>query len=430
MQRSSESIGAIAGALAKAQAELTNPEKSLTATIRSPFPREGDRTFRYASLSSGLDIVRKALGKHEIATVQTTSIDPESGLIRLTTVIAHSSGEWVSSDWPVCPISETAAPHKMGAALTYARRYALFTLVGIAGEDDLDAPDLPVTDLPEGPASPGLSGKMNGQAEAAPIPSAAVRGAASHRNAKPRAALLDAEASSVLAQRLASEIASLGSMEAAIERARTSLGPKNTLTAGDAGSVEAAFRERMQLFQSETCTVNPPLSSRDSASVPAETEVRLGSTSLDNHLPAESGPPTTELQKGGNCATRSGELDAESVDKSSLALMEPRRYRNKDHIRFVAGQPCLVCGRQPSDPHHIRFAQKRALGRKVSDEFTVPLCRIHHRELHRKGDEAAWWKSVNIDPIPIALKLWQRSRRASPDPSGAQHTKTEVSVEP
>src|SRR3954466_15611323 len=142
MQGSSDSIGAIAAALAKAQGELINPEKSLVATIRSPFPREADRTFRYASLSSGLDIVRKVLGKHEIATVQTTSIDNEAGLIRLTTVLAHSSGEWVSSDWPVCPVSETAAPHRMGAALTYARRYALFTLVGIAGEDDLDAPDL------------------------------------------------------------------------------------------------------------------------------------------------------------------------------------------------------------------------------------------------------------------------------------------------
>src|SRR4051794_25408129 len=141
MHRSSESIGAIAAALAKAQGELINPEKSLTATIRSPFPRETDRTFRYASLATGLDIVRKALGKHEIATVQTTAID--AGLVRLTTVLAHSSGEWVSSDWPVCPVGETAAPHKMGAALTYARRYSLFTLVGIAGEDDLDAPDLP-----------------------------------------------------------------------------------------------------------------------------------------------------------------------------------------------------------------------------------------------------------------------------------------------
>ena len=142
MPRSSELIGAIAAALAKAQGELANPEKSLIATIRSPNPRERDRTFRYAALSSGLDIVRKSLGRHEIATVQTTAIDNEAGLIRLTTVLAHSSGEWLSSEWPVCALSETAAPHRMGAALTYARRYALFTLVGIAGEDDLDAPDL------------------------------------------------------------------------------------------------------------------------------------------------------------------------------------------------------------------------------------------------------------------------------------------------
>src|ERR1700746_2344260 len=142
MHRSSETIGAIAGALAKAQAELTNPEKSLSATIRSPFPRDADRTFRYAPLSSGLDIVRKTLGRHEIAALQSTEIDKEAGLIRLTTILAHSSGEWVSSEWPVCPVAETAAPHRMGAALTYARRYALFTLVGIAGEDDLDAPDL------------------------------------------------------------------------------------------------------------------------------------------------------------------------------------------------------------------------------------------------------------------------------------------------
>jgi hypothetical protein len=143
MQRSSTSIGALAGALAKAQAEIANPEKSLTATIVSPFPCEGSRTFRYAPLSSGLDLVRKSLGQHEIATVQATAIDRDSGLIRLTTTLVHASGEWVSSDWPVCPVSEMAAPHRLGAALTYARRYALFTLVGIAGEDDLDAPDLP-----------------------------------------------------------------------------------------------------------------------------------------------------------------------------------------------------------------------------------------------------------------------------------------------
>src|SRR5260221_10574444 len=142
MHCSSDTIGGIASELAKAQGELSNPEKSLMATIRSPFPREGDRTFRYASLASGLDIVRKSLGQHEIATVQTTAIDQESGQIRLTTLLAHASGEWISSDWPVCPISETATPHRAGAAPSYARRYALFALVGIAGEDDLDAPDL------------------------------------------------------------------------------------------------------------------------------------------------------------------------------------------------------------------------------------------------------------------------------------------------
>src|SRR3984893_4763765 len=142
MQRSSESVGALASALAKAQAELVNPEKTLTATIRAAAPGEGQRTFRYAPLSSGLDMVRKTLGQHEIATVQTTAIDQGSGILNLTTVLAHASGEWIASDWPVCPIAEMASPQLMGAALTYARRYALFTLVGIAGEDDLDDPDI------------------------------------------------------------------------------------------------------------------------------------------------------------------------------------------------------------------------------------------------------------------------------------------------
>ena len=142
MQSCSNTIGALASALAKAQAELSNPEKSLTATLPGVFPREEARSFRYASLASGLDLVRKCLGQHEIATIQTTAIAKETGLIHLTTTLAHSSGEWMSSDWPVCAVSETAAPHRMGTALTYARRYALFTLVGIAGEDDLDAPDL------------------------------------------------------------------------------------------------------------------------------------------------------------------------------------------------------------------------------------------------------------------------------------------------
>src|SRR3954467_10111299 len=169
MQRCSETVGAIASALAKAQADLENPQRTLTAVIHSPFPRGDNRTFRYASLASGLDVVRKALSQHEIATVQTTGIDHDAGLIRLTTMLAHSSGEWMSSDWPVCPVSETSAPHKMGAALTYARRYALFTLVGIAGEDDLDAPDQPM------PNGKGTSPSNNHESARTNEPAAAAR---------------------------------------------------------------------------------------------------------------------------------------------------------------------------------------------------------------------------------------------------------------
>src|SRR5580700_5618885 len=165
MHRSSESIAALAAALAKAQMLLTNPEKSLTATVGSDRYDEPGRTFRYAPLSSGLDIVRKALGEHEIATVQTTAIDQAAQSVSLTTVLAHSSGEWIASDWPVCALSEMATPRRMGAALTYARRYALFTLVGIAGEEDLDAPDLMApsapTSEPEKPKGPE-NGRLNG----------------------------------------------------------------------------------------------------------------------------------------------------------------------------------------------------------------------------------------------------------------------------
>src|SRR5438477_8426983 len=158
MHRSSESVAAIATALAKAQIELTNPEKAMVGTIynnRSDSPQ----SFRYASLASGLDIVRKTLGGQQIAVAQTTDIDRADGMVNLTTILLHTSGEWISSDWPVCRTSEISAPRRMGAALTYARRYALFTMVGIAGEDDLDAPP-DLTDDEEavdrgGVASPG-----------------------------------------------------------------------------------------------------------------------------------------------------------------------------------------------------------------------------------------------------------------------------------
>jgi len=405
MQRSSESIGAIAAALAKAQVELANPEKSLVATIRSPFPREGDRTFRYASLSSGLDLVRNALGKHEIATVQTTAIDHESGLIRLTTVLAHSSGEWVSSDWPVCPVGETAAPHKMGAALTYARRYALFTLVGIAGEDDLDAPDLPGMKLDKGTAGPSNLEKPNGHAGAVDFSPPYRKG--SPRKLRPPVPILDAKVSAAMRDRLVAEIAGLGSVDVAVEWARGSIAVKNKLTSEDAGAVETAFRHRMQLLESRS-----EASAEDQVVGPPRAASPLGSAVVQDSSSEEMRKAAMGRHKGRRQrrSQASTELKAEHVDKSALTIGEPRRYRNKEHLRLVAQQACLVCGRKPSDPHHLRFMQPRALGRKVSDEFAVPLCRTHHREAHCAGDERAWWEQVGIDPVKVARELWRKSR--------------------
>ena len=115
------------------------------------------------------------------------------------------------------------------------------------------------------------------------------------------------------------------------------------------------------------------------------------------------------------------------IDKSLLALSEPRRLRDRDHVKAVAKQPCLICGRQPADAHHVRFAQHRALGRKVSDEFTVPLCRGHHRELHRCGDETAWWRNARIDPTAAARALWLETHPLpigqSDGPAGASETR-------
>src|SRR6266446_9755503 len=313
MQCASESIGAIAAALAKAQVELANPEKSLVATIRSPFPREGDRTFRYASLSSGLDLVRKALGKHEIATVQTTSIDQEAGLIRLTTVLAHSSGEWLCSDRTDRPVGETAAPHKMGAALTYARRYALFTLVGIAGEDDLDAPDLPgmkLDDDTEGPSNPE---KPNGHARASDSRPPYWKG--SSRKLRPSVPILNAEASAALRDRLAAEIAGLGTIEVAVEWARGSIAAKNTLTAQDASAVEAAFRDCMQVLES-----HPEASSDNQVISPPRAGSTNGSAVVQDPSLEETRQAADVRHKGGR-QRRSGastELKAEHVDKSAL----------------------------------------------------------------------------------------------------------------
>ena len=209
-------------------------------------PGGAERTFRYASLSSGLDIVRKVLGQHEIATMQTTAIDQAAGIVNLTTVLAHASGEWIASDWPVCAIAETATPHRMGAALTYARRYALFTLVGIAGEDDLDAPDLATptnaaSDKGPGEAKTGANGKLNGGLHGV------AHRATARRNARVRAPkeMLESKASEELREHLVRQVGSLTSGDDAALWAHRSLCEKNKLTEADALQVEQAFETRM-----------------------------------------------------------------------------------------------------------------------------------------------------------------------------------------
>jgi hypothetical protein len=390
MHRSSDTIATLTAALAKAQIELTNPEKSLVATIRSPFPREADRTFRYAPLSSGLDIVRKSLGRYEIATIQATGIDKEAGLLRLTTVLAHSSGEWISSDWPVCQISDIASAQRVGAALTYARRYALFTLVGIAGEDDLDAPDLGAgpTYTAELPRSGRQSNGQTGVARP--------RADSDHKRSDSSAttSVLGEQLSASLRESLIEQMAAVNSSDEATGWAYRNLAAKNTLTAADAKIVEERFQER--LAQIESNSDNLP---RD---FPPQ-----------NHTSAVVAVTPFTQKPSPKPRKRSPGMLVQALGKSV-------RLRDKDHRKFVLRQACLVCGRVPSDPHHLTFTQPRALGRRVSDEFIVPVCRVHHRELHRSGDEAAWWRRLNIDPLPVALKLWQQTRSdqapAPPDP--------------
>jgi hypothetical protein len=385
MQRSSESIASLAAALAKAQAELVNPEKSLVGTIAWDGSGGAARSFRYAPLSSGLDIVRKTLGQHEIATVQTTAIDQVAGIVNLTTVLAHASGEWIASDWPVCAISETATPHRMGAALTYARRHALFTLVGIAGEDDLDAPDLvapaQTTSRPKEGGN-GLNRKMSGPDKQSGSQDA-------------KAKLLMPAASAELRERLVAELNQLGSADDAALWAQRSLPAKNRLTEADAQSVEQAFQAKLTALAGEAKEPDDPVS------------VGAVEPSLGNR---GNGSEGSEVQ-GSEAGSQTN-----GIDKSVLTHPEPRRLRDREHVKFVAKQPCLICGRRPSDPHHLRFAQHRAIGRKVSDEFTVPLCRGHHRELHRCGDERSWWRTAGIEPTIAARKLWLVTH---PLPSGA-----------
>jgi hypothetical protein len=410
MHRSSENVAAIATALAKAQTELSNPEKAMIGSIYNA-RTESQQTFRYASLSSGLDIIRKVLGAQQIAVTQATNIDRSSGTVNLTTLLVHSSGEWISSDWPVCQLSETSAPRRMGAALTYARRYALFTMVGIAGEDDLDAPEFAEGEKaiqvaavrPDLESTRTRPARFRNGSSASPVPEQK----------------LSAEASAILKAQLVWEIQALpeGDLQ---PRAIAILKTKNRLLADDAKQVEEAFAARMaaqdaspevieeQTLQLTNLTVLPAAPQAATASkrprgrprklVPANNQPVI--SSVNDHSTNDKDP--TVLQRA--------ETAPGKIDKSKLTFGEPRRLRDKAHLKFVAAQPCLICGRSPADAHHLRFTQPRAMGLKVSDEFTVPLCRIHHRDVHSHGDELAWWERRAIDPLATSRMLWVSTR--------------------
>jgi hypothetical protein len=312
--------------------------------------------------------------------LQTTAIDQTAGMVNLTTTLAHASGEWIASDWPVCPI-ETANPQRMGAALTYARRYALFTLVGIAGEDDLDALDLCDSQTSSADEHPRMS--RHGQPRVRPRKP----GNGQRRNGMPgeRPGTLEPERSAALREELLTALANITSADSAAIWAQETLPSKNRLALADAKLVEDAFEHRLSELPS---------------SAAAEA--------------ADDAAPSTHVDLVGAHATRpkgTGDVDQpDGINKSILVIATPRRYRNREHLRYVAQQACVICGRKQSDAHHLRYLQPRALGRKASDEFAVPLCRSHHRAVHRAGDEQAWWKAAGIDPVKVARQLWRQTR--------------------
>jgi hypothetical protein len=337
---------------------------------------------------AGLDIIRKTLGKHEIAVVQTTAPDAVAGTVILTTLLAHTSGEWFSSEWPVCQAADIAMPRRMGAALTYARRYSLFTLVGIAGEDYLDVPDLKGSTLPlSDDIRPSPANAVNNNI----IGSPPARPRYPDRTVGQHKPVLDAEQSAALRERLMAEVSKLGNKAEALAWAVKILAEKNKLKALDAVAVEQAFRSQLA-------------GSSKSENEGASSETITSKEELSEAGATPNDIPAVPLKVKRRRNTGMG------VDKTALAIGEPRRIRDKQHLKFVSNKPCLVCGRAPADAHHLRYTQPSAMGRKVSDEFTVPLCRTHHSELHRHGQEKDWWTANGIDPLSTAANLWQETR--------------------
>ena len=284
--------------------------------------------------------------------------------------------------------------HRMGAALTYARRYALFTLVGIAGEDDLDAPDLPTLVSKGWRCRAAFKwSKPSGQR-----PSGAGRDEPCRGRQRPTARQGQGDEAGSGRRSLrrtprgaAHRIAALASIDQIDAWALHGLPAKNALQTADAQLIEDAFGKEAHR--------TGPLSERRSEDSGAQT-------------PLQSERDFAKLRSSRSpCPGRGTGRDFEHY----AVTPKPRRLRDKRHREFVAAQPCVVCGRQPSDAHHLRFTQPRALGRKVSDEFTVPLCRTHHREVHRAGKEPQWWAKLDIEPLAIADKFWAQTTRCRRD---------------
>ena len=346
------------------------------------------QSLRYASLSSGLDI-KKTLGGQQIAVAETTDIDQVNGTVNL--VRLHLRGvDLITAGLP--DIRDLRAPPD-GSSATYARRYALFTMVGIAGEDDLDAPDV-TNDRAEGRKAIATG------VDPSAAPASVRPGQFRTRNptTPPVREKLGVEESAAIRGQLILEIETLPGDDLQ-PRAIAILKAKNRLSADDAKRVEDAFATRMALQAAlpEDIATDGPRPALTDPAPPQPTAASKGAAKP----PRPRGPPRkvkAATQQSGAPPVISKPIDANfvpasthvqngaapaKIDKSVLTISEVRRLRDKTHLKFVASQPCLVCGRSPADAHHLRFAQPRAMGRKVSDEFTVPLCRTHHRDNHR-----------------------------------------------
>jgi hypothetical protein len=207
--------------------------------------------------------------------------------------------------------------------------------------------------------------------------------------------VLSVEDSEAVRDKLVEEVSALRSADGALAWALQRIGLKNGLTSEDASIVDKEFQARIRVLAPDPCVETSP-SEPAAAAEPASPNNQ--SADNEEHAPAREARGKSNSERNSPQST------------NGLGLVKLRRSRNKDHLRFITLQHCTVCGRQPCEAHHIRYAQPRALGRKVSDEFTIPLCRVHHRELHGQGDERAWWTKFNIDPLPIALSFWQHTR--------------------